>query len=332
MSRAKTLDQQLRGQVQTERKITHEILLTIQTIEITQCFLELGYPSLFSYLTQSIGYSEGAANRRISAARLLKQCPEVASKIQSGKINLSQMALAQAAIKQEEKKSRTKISLQNKKEILVALEGKNHLETQKTLLKTFPDFAVPKPKVMAAKNNKIQVNLEFSEEEWEKVTNLMAQLSHKVPDQKLESALLYWAAQVEKKRTEQIEKEPRKQATFEAENDVVTAEAAVVKQTFDTDAAVTRQTCDADTAVKTRNKRQYISVKTKHHIFQKALRRCEYISPLTGARCSSKHYLDIEHTKPLALGGANNPENLRIMCRAHNQLLAKQMYLFVDPG
>lgn len=308
MSQAQVLDQKLRSQVQTERKITHEILLTIQAIDITQCFRELGYSSLFSYLTLRVGYSEGATNRRISAARLLKQCPEVANKIQEGKINLSQIALAQAAIKQEEKKSRVKISVEQKQEVLASLEGKNHLETQKALLATFPEFEVPKAKVVAAKGKKVQVNLEFSEEEWAKVKGLLEHMSHKVPDQRLESALLYWAEQIEKKREGSFEKKDGKKSEVpkEISCDMVTA----------------------DTAVGSRNRRKYISVKTKRHIFQKAQHQCEYVSPQTGVRCNSKSYLDAEHTTPLALGGTDELENLRVMCRSHNHLLAREKHIW----
>ncbi|MBK9322947.1 MAG: HNH endonuclease [Bdellovibrionaceae bacterium] len=34
--------------------------------------------------------------------------------------------------------------------------------------------------------------------------------------------------------------------------------------------------------------------------------------------------LEVDHIKPLALGGEHRAENLRILCRAHNQLAAKK--------
>src|SRR4051794_37404561 len=97
------LDQKLKEQVKSERSITHQVLLTIQTIDLTQSYRELGYSSLYAYLTKEIGYCEGSANSRISSSRLLKQVPEFAMELKSGELNLTQMTLAQSAIRQEEK-------------------------------------------------------------------------------------------------------------------------------------------------------------------------------------------------------------------------------------
>ena len=109
----------LTHQVKTERKITQEILICIQQIDATRYFAELGYASLFDYLTEYQKYSEGSAQRRISAARLLKELPEVESKLQEGKINLTQLSKLATAIKQEQKLTGRRVTLQEKKEILL---------------------------------------------------------------------------------------------------------------------------------------------------------------------------------------------------------------------
>ena len=79
--------------VRTERKITGLVLNCINEIDRRKLHLEMAYPSLFEFLTQAHGYSAGAAQRRISAARFLAEVPEVAPQIEEGKINLSQIAL-----------------------------------------------------------------------------------------------------------------------------------------------------------------------------------------------------------------------------------------------
>src|ERR1044072_9978170 len=136
MSHALKLDLKLKTQVLNERKITHEILLTLQELDLTQSYRELGYSSLYEYLTKRHGYSEGAANRRIQASRLIRSCPEIVGKIQEGKINLSQLSLVQSAFRQTEKKSSLKISKEKKTETLNSLVGLNHFETQKVLIRS----------------------------------------------------------------------------------------------------------------------------------------------------------------------------------------------------
>jgi len=200
------LDQKLKSLIASERKITHEILLLIQTLDITKSFRELGYSSLFEYLTKEIGYSEGSAQRRISSARLMKQVPEIANDLKSGNLNLTQVALVQAAIRQEEKAQSQKISFEQKTDILEKLKSKTTFETQKILKDNLPAFEIPKPKVLPADQHQVHVTLQFSERDWEKVQSLMAHFSHTIPDQKIESLLLYWQAQVEKKKQKQLEK------------------------------------------------------------------------------------------------------------------------------
>jgi hypothetical protein len=116
--------------VKTERKITHEVLLCIQQFDSTRAYAELGYSSLFEYLVAGQKYSEGSAQRRISAARLLKEVPEIQKKIQEGTLNLTQLAKLSIAVKQEQKKTGQKVSTAEKKDILAQLENKNSLETE----------------------------------------------------------------------------------------------------------------------------------------------------------------------------------------------------------
>ena len=40
----------------------------------------------------------------------------------------------------------------------------------------------------------------------------------------------------------------------------------------------------------------------------------------------TRAFLELDHAKPRALGGGDEAENLRIRCRAHNQLWAEQSY------
>jgi 5-methylcytosine-specific restriction endonuclease McrA len=45
-----------------------------------------------------------------------------------------------------------------------------------------------------------------------------------------------------------------------------------------------------------------------------------------GKRCGARAWLEIDHRHPRGKGGASKPENLRILCRAHNHLAAEHEY------
>ena len=67
---------------------------------------------------------------------------------------------------------------------------------------------------------------------------------------------------------------------------------------------------------------RHIPAQIRDKVFIRDKHQCTYISE-DGVRCECKHNLNIEHIKPFALGGGHEPENLRVLCRPHNQLMAK---------
>ena len=53
--------------------------------------------------------------------------------------------------------------------------------------------------------------------------------------------------------------------------------------------------------------------------------RCVYVDP-QGRRCPAREYLELHHRRPYGHGGDHSPENLCLMCRAHNSYLAELDY------
>jgi hypothetical protein len=45
-----------------------------------------------------------------------------------------------------------------------------------------------------------------------------------------------------------------------------------------------------------------------------------------GARCGSQAWLQLDHREPVGKGGASGPDNLRLLCRAHNLFAAEHAY------
>jgi hypothetical protein len=66
-----TVVEKLKHLVASERKITAEIIVHIQEIDQKKIYLQMGFPNLYSFLTEHIGYTAASAQRRIEAARLL---------------------------------------------------------------------------------------------------------------------------------------------------------------------------------------------------------------------------------------------------------------------
>jgi hypothetical protein len=71
------------------------------------------------------------------------------------------------------------------------------------------------------------------------------------------------------------------------------------------------------------NKRQ-VPRALKSLVVQADDARCAYVSP-GGMRCNSTR-TEIDHVEPFQLGGPTRKENLRLLCRPHNQLEAENAY------
>ncbi|MGZ3697978.1 MAG: HNH endonuclease [Bdellovibrionota bacterium] len=67
---------------------------------------------------------------------------------------------------------------------------------------------------------------------------------------------------------------------------------------------------------------RYIPKQTRKMVFRTHGEQCGYRDAKTGRRCESRHFLQIDHRTPFALGGTRNAENLRLLCGAHNRLEA----------
>jgi 5-methylcytosine-specific restriction endonuclease McrA len=53
--------------------------------------------------------------------------------------------------------------------------------------------------------------------------------------------------------------------------------------------------------------------------------RCRYVDA-SGRRCNEQHGLEYHHIHPFGFGGDHRPENLRLVCRAHNAHMAESDY------
>lgn len=54
--------------------------------------------------------------------------------------------------------------------------------------------------------------------------------------------------------------------------------------------------------------------------------RCTFVGP-DGLRCPATAWIEFDHIIPYALGGrSDDPANLRLCCRAHNQFLARRVF------
>lgn len=300
---AQEFHKKMLGLVQTERKITDLILKMINEAEQNKTYAELGFSSCYEYLTKGLSYSAPAAYRRLHSARLLREVPQLQRFLLQGEINLSQLALISQAVRQTQKASGEKITLEQKQELIDKLRRKSIFETKKILVENFEYYIPSSTELLPQARGQVQIILHLNEEQLQLLKNAQSQLSHAIPSHDVKDLLLYFCQRAVKQRKAMTPK-PLEKSSQDKPRKISTASQA--KQII----------------------RQKISIKLKRQIEQRADRQCEYVSPQNAQRCSSRSFLEMDHIRPVAFGGKNELQNLRLYCRSHNQLAALKVGLW----
>ncbi|MEO7033724.1 MAG: hypothetical protein ABI548_07580 [Polyangiaceae bacterium] len=79
----------LSGLVKTGNALNADVLAHLAELDERKLFLELGFSSLFAYCMELLGMDESSAGRRITAARVCRNYPEVFVRVARGALGLS---------------------------------------------------------------------------------------------------------------------------------------------------------------------------------------------------------------------------------------------------
>lgn len=132
------LNLDLKKLVGEERVLLTKILYHLKEVEVRKLFCDYGCTSLFDYACKELKYSADQAYRRIQAMRLLKEIPELSTKIDTGELSLTNINQAQRFFNDNKV-----IAKKNKISVLKKLINKSTREGQKELLKMSPVKPLP---------------------------------------------------------------------------------------------------------------------------------------------------------------------------------------------
>jgi len=274
---------------------------------------------MFVFCTEHLGYSRSAACRRIKAARCIGKYPEAGVMLQKGEASVSTLAMIAGAINRG-----------NRREILNRIRGRSYREVEEELARRRPVRRAPErikrvftlkpenkntkstPYVGSGeksvnrsscsrmvdkrrdKNSKLQkeYRLEFvvNEKTMKKINRAKSLLSTKYPKginpELLFDELLdnYLEENDPERRTERKSNKP-----------------------------------ETDNNTRTR----HIPQRVKDEVYRRDGGRCSFRGR-DGKRCGSRWNLQYDHIVPYGKGGDNSPENLRLLCAEHNQLMAER--------
>lgn len=266
-----------------ERRLVSELLHYLVEIEKKRLFAMYGYSSMFEFVTKELGYSEASAHRRISAMRLMIDNPEIETKIKEGKVSLSGASKLYVFLQQEKKTNKVYSPIE-KKELLTKIENKSIRDVEKIFKTISPVVELPKEKEKSLSPTKTQIQFNADQKLMEKLKKIRATLGRHTFNLTYEDMFNKMCDMVLEK-LEKVEQKQKPKTTTSGES-------------------------------------RYIPVSIKQEIIKRDDFQCTFISPITGVRCGAKTNLEFDHIHPFSLGGSSTLDNMRCLCKAHNQLEA----------
>jgi len=297
----------LKSLITQERATLVEIIDHLREVERRKLYLQKGYPSIFSWMTECLGYSEGAAQRRIQAMRLVQDLPEIEDKISSGKLSLCVASQLQSFLRRDDKRRREekieKLSKVEKLDLVSRLGGTSARECERALAQISPEMALPREKTRPITEEISQISFIASKKLIEKFERLKSLTSHQNPEGSYEKLFTHLAA-IAMEKLDPVERQKRRECRKNKRNQE--AVKSTLKNSNDKELLPTLET------------KRSIPKPLRDQVWLRDGGQCQYRDKRTGKRCASKHLLELDHQVPFSWGGEHSLKNLRLHCPNHN--------------
>jgi hypothetical protein len=308
----------LLGLVRRDNELLAELLAHLAELDQRRLYLDLGFPSLHAYCTSALGMCESTAGRRITAARVCRKYPEVLARVAKGELHLSAVCSMSPHL-----------DWNNAPELIDVCSNQSRRKVDEILAARFPRADVrEKVRLDPLSVDRYGLHFTIDAEALAELERVRALASHRVPGGELSElfklAMRTLRVELEKQRFA-AGKKPRARRPAVPPAPPPAPPAGEGDAQPKTDAVevnpVSRPPAEgAPQAVARRP-----SAEVAREIYARDEGQCTFVAQ-DGRRCGAREFLEFDHIAPHALGGDSSTSNLRLRCRAHNQLYARQVY------
>ena len=326
------LEARLQRLAWVERKALVALLVHLGEFDSRRLYADRGQPSLFAYCLNILGYSEQGAYKRIQAARAAREHPVLLERLASGGIHLAAVVVLAPHLKPE-----------NALGLLDAARGKSIRELERVAaglspradaadsLRTLPRPAMPVLPPTAA----LAAALPSSEPPVLAGPPLIAAQSPPAAAPSSPKDLLdalsaerflfrFTAGKNLREKYHRARDLLRLRTTSGTMEAVFERSLQALLERLDP--LRPRRRRQGKTRSGSGSATRAIPAALRDALWARDAGRCTFLSP-EGARCPETRWLEIDHIIPYALGGrSDDMGNLRLLCRAHNLLLARRVF------
>ncbi len=325
------------------RRVERDLVVHMAEVDERRLYAREAFPSMFAYCTEALHLSESEAYLRIAVARASREHPMILPMLGDGRLHLSGIALLAPHLTAENRETLLRrATCRSKREIeeLIAEVAPREdvpavmrrlperrpplAVTERTpsgmgksvtpspgqlddgprglaLVPSAPEVGVPEvapplppPVVRPLAPGRYKVQFTACARLHEKLERLRSLMRSQVPDGDLGTI-------IEAAVSEKLER-------LEARRFAATSRPRKGLSSADTSAAS-----------------RHVPAPVRRAVRERDGDRCGYVDG-AGRRCGERERLEYHHLRPFGLGGDHRPENLRLMCHAHNAYLAEHDY------
>jgi hypothetical protein len=346
MSNARILADRLADLLSHERAAMADFLVALAQFDECRAWRELGYSSLFYFLHRELGLSKGAAHYRKTAADLVQRFPEIVEPLRDGRLCITTIVeLAKVLTPENRSETLPKFFQRSRRESIAIAASLRPVDVvpHRDVVTSLPHHPAPLftdpvgPSASAAHvdmpvqpvelNVSLSTNVEDSNPS--SATSLAQASSRACPvrhdsDQPLTDQLSRLHVTVSRRFLEKLEaaraalSHSRPGASTE---DLLETGLDLVLQRHATRKGLVgkprQRTPSANSAA--------LTAAVKRQVWTRDRGRCQW--PIeSGGFCGSTLRLEFDHQIPRARGGPSTAENLRLLCRFHNDLAARRAF------
>ena len=271
-----------------QRRLLGRLLLHLIEVDVRRLDRRSACSSMFDFCTRRLGMGESEACRRISAAKLVKEFPCLLDYLECGHINLTALLLL-----------RDHFTTDNVHDIVAAARGKSKREVLELIA-----ARAPKPDVLPT------------------ITPLPpAPTLPSSPSPAPETPQVRIEPLAPTRHRLELTVSDEIRAKLERARDLMSHGSsngnleAVLDKALDALLAKLEKDRPGDG----------IPTDVRRTVFARDGEQCTFCDA-QGNRCRERRWLELDHIVPKARGGASDAANLRVVCRAHNQLYAEQAF------
>ncbi len=324
MTNARESSAHLAELLRRERHAMADFVIALAEFDRQRLWVELGYSGLFPFLHKELGLSKAAAYFRKAAADLVRRYPEVVPPFRDGRLCITAVVELAKVITPE-----------NREEVLPRFFHCSKREAKAVSAALAPEAAPPRRDVVTA------IQTVRSDESTPQLVRLDEPIPREsvaafasIPVPAPSTAVKRGAAEpltADLRRlhvtvsTRFVEKLDAARAALSHSHPVGTAE-EILEAGLDLvldRAAKKKGLVEKPREIPRPSQPSHVPAHVRRAVWERDGGRCRW--PLaSGGFCGSTLRLEFDHVVPRAHGGSSTVENVRLLCRVHNDVAARQ--------